>query len=469
MICRRQPRSSVAKSRPGEEGSALLIVFVLAAVIAIMLYQELPVAITEGQREREQLLIDRGTQYQRAIQLYFRNRKSYPPSLDALENTNGLRFLRRRYTDPLTGKADWRLLHMGPAGVMDSLVKPLNNQGGDAYSSNGSGTQGSGNSGFGSSGFGNSGFGNSGSGSSGFGSSGFGSSGFGNSSNSGFGSSGFGNSSQTNSPGTPSNTNGQGNSFTANMPTVTQPQFGLQPDTNPYPTRRAPPVNASSMQQQNANAGEDTSGGSQAQPGQGQPFPSQPIDPTQAGNQNQPPGIAGQPLNGGPGQNGMTGGQVNPNAGSIPGSGQPTDGSDGQVNTNQQNVGTGTSPQAAIANQILRTPTPSTAQSQNNPFGGGSIGGVASTVKGHSIKVINDQHDYSKWEFVYDFRKDTGGSISATQQTGAQNPTNPLGGNGIGGAFSSTPQSGSTSGSSSGATTGGTNPGSTTSPTTPNQ
>src|SRR5271155_6119503 len=63
-----------------EQGSALLIVFVLAAAIAIMLYRELPVAITEGQRQKEQLLIDRGGQYERAIQLYFRNRKSYPPS-----------------------------------------------------------------------------------------------------------------------------------------------------------------------------------------------------------------------------------------------------------------------------------------------------------------------------------------------------------------------------------------------------
>lgn len=95
---------------------------------------------------------------------------------------------------------------------------------------------------------------------------------------------------------------------------------------------------------------------------------------------------------------------------------------------------------------------------------------MASTVKGHSIKLVNDQRDYSKWEFVYDFRKDTGGSIAATQQTGAQNQTSPFGGNGIGGAFSSSPQSGNTSGSNNGATTGGsTNTGGSTSPTTPNQ
>jgi hypothetical protein len=55
-----------------ESGFALLFVFLLAALIAIGLYVEIPRVVFEGQRIQEQTLIDRGHQYQRAIQLYFR-------------------------------------------------------------------------------------------------------------------------------------------------------------------------------------------------------------------------------------------------------------------------------------------------------------------------------------------------------------------------------------------------------------
>ena len=82
--------------RGGEAGFAMLLVFLLAACIAIALYAELPRVMFEAQRNKEQLLIDRGEQYKRAIQLYFRATRAYPPNLDALENTNYRRFLRRR-------------------------------------------------------------------------------------------------------------------------------------------------------------------------------------------------------------------------------------------------------------------------------------------------------------------------------------------------------------------------------------
>lgn len=106
-----------------ESGFALLVVFLLAAFIAIGLYRELPRVVLEAQRDREEMLIDRGTQYKRGIQLYFRRFGRYPPDLDALENSNNMRFLRRRYKDPLTGEDEWRLIHAaGPGIFTDSLV-----------------------------------------------------------------------------------------------------------------------------------------------------------------------------------------------------------------------------------------------------------------------------------------------------------------------------------------------------------
>lgn len=133
--------------RRSERGSALLIVFVFAAVLLIMLYREIPIATFEAQRQKEQLTIDRGHEYQRAVQLYYRKfRGQYPASIDALQSTNGMRFLRKKYTDPLTGKDDWRLLHAGAGGVIvDSKVNPIGTgttaNGSQAQTANGSGNQ----------------------------------------------------------------------------------------------------------------------------------------------------------------------------------------------------------------------------------------------------------------------------------------------------------------------------------------
>ncbi len=59
--------------------------------------------------------IHRGNQYVRAIQLYYRKVGHYPGNMEQLEKTNNMRFLRQRYVDPMTGKQDWRLIHVGEA------------------------------------------------------------------------------------------------------------------------------------------------------------------------------------------------------------------------------------------------------------------------------------------------------------------------------------------------------------------
>src|SRR5947199_5380824 len=106
-----------------QRGFAMLLVFVMAAAVAITLYKELPRVAFEAQRNKEQLLIERGEQYSRAIQLYVRKWKKYPATIEELEQTNQIRFLRKRYIDPMTGKGEWRLVHVGPGGVfLDSLV-----------------------------------------------------------------------------------------------------------------------------------------------------------------------------------------------------------------------------------------------------------------------------------------------------------------------------------------------------------
>jgi uncharacterized membrane protein YgcG len=119
-----EPRASASGRRRSESGFALLLIFVLAAGIAIFMLNQLPRVCFETQRDREEMLIQRGEQYKRAIGLYVRKWGRYPAKIEDLENTNNIRYLRRRYIDPMTGKDEWRIVHAGPGGMLtDSLVQ----------------------------------------------------------------------------------------------------------------------------------------------------------------------------------------------------------------------------------------------------------------------------------------------------------------------------------------------------------
>ena len=122
---------SATGRKSGESGFAVLFVFAMAAAAAFLFYRELPRIAFERQREKEQLLIERGEQYRRAIQLYVRKFNRYPAQLSDLEKTNNIRFLRRRYKDPMTGKAEWRLIRMGPGGVLTDSVLTKPGSGGE--------------------------------------------------------------------------------------------------------------------------------------------------------------------------------------------------------------------------------------------------------------------------------------------------------------------------------------------------
>lgn len=101
-----------------------MTVLFLSALMVVSLLRVLPRAAFETQRDREDDLMFRGKDYQRAIQLYFRKFRKFPSRIEDLENTNQIRFLRRRWIDPMTGKDEWRILHIGPAGVLvDSVLQ----------------------------------------------------------------------------------------------------------------------------------------------------------------------------------------------------------------------------------------------------------------------------------------------------------------------------------------------------------
>jgi len=376
-------------ARRRDRGFALLLVFMMAAVVAIMLYVELPRVAFEAQRNREELLVARGEQYQRAIQLFFRRFSRYPPTMEALENTNNIRFLRRRYKDPMTGKDEWRLIHAGPGGMLtDSLVqkapdpnsKDPNKPDADSALNTGAATAGSGvplasdpnaqQPGRGSrrradmtGGY------------------------FGAQSPGGALTDAQGNVLFPGQPGYPAGDASQAGQLAQPTDQLTQ-NPGFQPG------------------QQGGVPGDAAAAAGQLPPG----FPGQVIPGQEGAQPGVPPGVI--PL---PGRTGSSPAyqQTQTNFGMPIGGpqsmfqgGMQPGGSTGQT----ANSGLGPAGPAGVPlaiQNLLTTPRqqPTTSSSGAQTIGGG-IAGVASTADQEGIKVYNDRSNYKEWEFVYDIRKD---------------------------------------------------------------
>jgi hypothetical protein len=348
-------------------GYALLFIYMMAATIAVMLYMQLPRVAFESQRDKEQLLIDRGEQYKRAIQLYVRKFNRFPADMQALENTQNIRFLRKQYSDPMTGKSEWRLIHVGPNGALtDSKISGANQQTAPAaapqtlvadlsMSSGPSATQGI-------------------------------------------------NQAARRRPsddggtpgggGTPGDPNNPGAS---NGPVMVLPDGRIVPATSTGVPALPGPTNIP-----NNNAGGPLPGqpGTPFQPGQAAPSGGFQNTP------NTPPGGAAGLIN-----------QIltTPRPGGFNGTGgTPTDPSAGGGVTTSTLTGNNTG-----------TPL---GQTMGGTTVGGGIAGVASKLEQEGIKVYNKQNSYDKWEFVYDMSKDKtrggGANVPAQPQT---NPAQPQG------------------------------------------
>jgi type II secretory pathway pseudopilin PulG len=117
----RNPQPIRLRVKPSEEGYLLLSVMFLLAILALWLAVAVPKMTRSIQRDRDQETMERGKQYIRAIQLYYRKFGAYPPSVDALVKTNDIRFLRKRYLDPTTGKDDWKPVLFGQNKVPTAM------------------------------------------------------------------------------------------------------------------------------------------------------------------------------------------------------------------------------------------------------------------------------------------------------------------------------------------------------------
>ena len=101
------------RKKDSEAGYVLLGVMILLALFMIAMAVAAPRIAAEIQRDRDLETMQRGKQYIRATQLYYRQFNKYPPNIDALVKTNEIRYLRKRYLDPTTGKDDWKPVYFG--------------------------------------------------------------------------------------------------------------------------------------------------------------------------------------------------------------------------------------------------------------------------------------------------------------------------------------------------------------------
>jgi type II secretory pathway pseudopilin PulG len=104
-------RKPIVRIRKREQGYILLTILLWVSLLTITV--SLPMLTYYHQqmkRDQEEELVHRGVEYERAIRKYYRKFGSYPATIEMLEDSNHMRFLRKRYKDPITGK-DFKVLH----------------------------------------------------------------------------------------------------------------------------------------------------------------------------------------------------------------------------------------------------------------------------------------------------------------------------------------------------------------------
>lgn len=101
-----------------ERGYVLLVLLLFVTLLSIGFLAAVRSLEFQVRRDREEEMVHRGVQYSRAIKAFYKKFGRYPTRIEDLESTNNLRFLRRRYKDPMnrdkkTGKEnDFKFLHL---------------------------------------------------------------------------------------------------------------------------------------------------------------------------------------------------------------------------------------------------------------------------------------------------------------------------------------------------------------------
>jgi type II secretory pathway pseudopilin PulG len=118
-----EPGTGAAR-RQRDGGYLLLAILLMMALMIIAATIVAPRVVQQIKRDREEEMIHRGTEYARAIKKYYKKFGSYPSTLEQLDTTNQIRFLRKRYKDPLTKDGKWKLLNYGDIATLLNAAAP---------------------------------------------------------------------------------------------------------------------------------------------------------------------------------------------------------------------------------------------------------------------------------------------------------------------------------------------------------
>src|SRR6266850_549851 len=104
----------ITKLSSPPRGYILITLMLFITLLAMAAVAILPEIVHQIQRDREEEMIHRGTEYMRAIKKYYKKFGRYPSRIEELENINQQRFVRKRFKDPLgKGEKEFKLVRVG--------------------------------------------------------------------------------------------------------------------------------------------------------------------------------------------------------------------------------------------------------------------------------------------------------------------------------------------------------------------
>jgi hypothetical protein len=106
-----------------QSGYVLIVIMLMAALLAIGLAAMDINTRLQLRRDREEEMIHRGAEYARAIRKFQKKFGRFPAKFEDLESTNNVRFIRRKYKDPITNAA-WTPLRFGDIRLATGTAMP---------------------------------------------------------------------------------------------------------------------------------------------------------------------------------------------------------------------------------------------------------------------------------------------------------------------------------------------------------